>query len=183
MEADDRADEGVFSVSVGWSVLTSPPDRQVPEGGGRQTKLFVGGREVLPDSRESVAGGRQREETAILVPGEDEDGKMPEVKSTVISFPTSLPIVFSSQRGSPTPLTSTTKSPASLSSFSSSSMSVKETYVAAPSFKTKTLPYLLDSLKTPPSSPGLKKSSHLGPGAGAPPGSPYVAAGAKGWLL
>lgn len=184
MEHEERQedDDAVFSVSVGWSTLTAQSTRTEGDMGNRQTKLFVGGREVRPDSA-PVDGPREESEDTVAGDADCEDG---DEKSTIISFPTSLPIVFSSQHGGIAPLPSSGAVSSNLSSSSSSSLTAKDapTTAAALSFRAKALQqaYLVDSIKSPPSSPGHRRSGQASGGSGSTAGTPGLTAGVKGRL-
>ena len=131
--AEKREDTTRFSASVGGSIAaptskSSGIPKQTPSSKDpSQVKLATGAK------RREEAGSRDQSDSGSE---EDEEGS----KSTVISFPTSLPIIFhvasqNAQHGSPS------KQPQSMTF-------ARDTLITPPSFKPKTLPILLESVKS-----------------------------------
>ena len=148
MESSAQEDDSTvsFSISVDWGVLSSQPMK----AGGTKP-----GTTTAKDHTQSkLAGGRKKEDSGShrskASTNEEKTDDSDTSKSTIISLPTSLPIIFSGHPGVFQPLgdksSGTVKQPGLLSS--SGGIWAKDTLTTPPSSKPKTLPILLESVKS-----------------------------------
>lgn len=130
MQEDDTIS---FSVSVDWGVLGSQPMK----AGGTKPVGGHGRRKEDSGFHRSKASANESEEEKT----DDSDTS----KSTIVSLPTSLPIIFSGYPGGhlPSVLKQQESPPSSMGGWAN-----KDTLLTPPSYKPKTLPILMESVKS-----------------------------------
>ena len=130
MQEDDTIS---FSVSVDWGVLGSQPMK----AGGTRPGSSHGRRKEDSGCHRSKANANESEEEKT----DDSDTS----KSTIVSLPTSLPIIFSRYSGGHLP---SVLKQQDLPPSSGAGWINKDTLVTPPSYKPKTLPILMESVKS-----------------------------------
>ena len=149
MESSAQEDDSTvsFSISVDWGVLSSQPMK----AGGTKP----GSTTAKDHTQSKLAGGRKKDDSGShrskASTNEEKTDDSDTSKSTIISLPTSLPIIFSGHPGGVfQPLgeksSGTVKQPGLPSS--SGGIWAKDTLTTPPSSKPKTLPILLESVKS-----------------------------------
>ena len=149
MESSAQEDDSTvsFSISVDWGVLSNQPRRAEGKKPGTAT--------TKDPTQSKLAGGRKKEDSGShrskASTNEEKTDDSDTSKSTIISLPTSLPIIFSGHPGGVfQPLgdrsSGTVKQPGLLPS--SGGIWAKDTLTTPPSSKPKTLPILLESVKS-----------------------------------
>ena len=172
-EPDETSASNSFSISLDWGVLTSP--QQPQKSGGVSPKLIV------QSSGTSSSGGSalhvHSSGKKICGDSEEISDDSDTSKSTVISLSTSLPIVFSGLRDTQQTVTTSSSSAPSKDSKQQQQLQqqqsqasadwspVKDTLTTPTSVKPKTLPIILESVKSSsaPSTPQKReKNSNSG---------------------